>query len=64
MGDHLIAAWSRVQPRIALVLVRRSCMLACMEFRKLWVSFTRGVSSTHLIGVGLIVHRVDASATC
>ena len=32
VGSRLVAAWSRVQPRIA-------CVLECAEFRILWGSF-------------------------
>ena len=36
LGNHHIAAWSRVQPRIAL----SSCMLPCVGSLILWVLFT------------------------
>ena len=41
LEDHLIAARSRIQPRIALssVRVRQCCMLACGMFRKHWGLF-------------------------
>ena len=38
LGNHLIAVWSRVQPRIALS--SGEAELACVELRKLWGSFT------------------------
>ena len=38
--NHLIAAWSRVQPRIAPSSGEANCMLACVESQKHWGSFT------------------------
>ena len=48
LGNHLIGAWIRVQPRIALSSGEAELYAACAEFRKLC----------------RIVHRVDANACC
>ena len=61
LGNHLIAAWSRVQPRIALSSAEAELYAGMRVISESlgFVHLTREFKSNDW---GLIVHRVDASA--
>ena len=60
-GDHLIAAWSRVQPRIAL---SSGAAELCAGIRGIseTLGFVHMMREFKTYDWGRIVHRVDASA--
>ena len=61
MGDHLIAAWSRVQPRIALSSGEAE-LYAGMRGISETLGFLHMVREFKTDDWGRIVHRVDAIA--
>ena len=61
LGDHLIAAWSRVQPRIALSSGEAELYAGLRGISEtLW--FVHMMREFHTQDWGRIIHRVDASA--
>ena len=61
VGDHLIAAWSRVQPRIALSSGEAE-LSACMRGISQTLGFVHMMREFMTDDWGRIVHRVDPSA--
>ena len=61
LGNHFIAAWSRVQPRIALSSGEAELYAVFGESLKL-LGFVHMMREFHTPDWGRIIHRVDASA--
>ena len=61
IGNHLIAAWSRVQPRIALSSGEAE-LHAGMRGISETLGFVHMMREVHTPDWGHIIHRVDASA--
>ena len=61
LGNHLIAAWSRVQPRIALSSGEAELYAAMRGISKT-LGFVHMMREFHTPNWGYIIHLVDASA--
>ena len=61
LGDHLIAAWSRVQPRIALSSGEAE-LYAVLRGISEMLGFVHMMREFHKPNWGQIIHRVDANA--
>ena len=61
LGNHLIASWSRVQPRIALSSGETE-LYAAMRGISETLGFVHMMREFHTPNWGHIIHRVDASA--